>query len=282
MEKCWFVLPQTHYPPPQEDGDRQSGPLCLGHFIQDLRHLDQVINSSPEPFPLDMPIYRTPPVEFAWERNKERGFEVNAQGQVQIAAAPVTAKASFGTSLKKTVQEYWQIQQLETMILQPSRTYISRSLASVPVAEFLKQKRGLNWSVFVITGLKIARGNSSSKKVHGNERSFDGGPGVGIAGVAEASLEGKVSSATSVSVETQYSNDFIWAVRLSKITKGLFDKTWSQKTFSKGATFDMTVRKDLQDVENILREEGLPSTEILSLDSDDDSEEIIIIGANDG
>ena len=65
-------------------------------------------------------------------------------------------------------------------------------------------------------------------------------------------------------------------MRLSKITKGLFDKTWNQKTFSKGATFDMNVR-DRISVETALLNEDFPCREILSTESEKDSEEIIVI-----
>jgi hypothetical protein len=186
MDKCWFVLPQTHYPPPQEEEDengalKQTGSICLGHFIKDLKHLDQVVNSSgPEAFPFDMPIYRTKPTNFEWEENKEQGLSLSTTAEAPVAAvAGITAKGSLGFALKKTVGNHWQIDELSTMVVQPSRAYINRCLASEPVAEFLKHaKLGPTWSIFMITGLKIAHGNSTQKVSHGRERSVQGGHGL--------------------------------------------------------------------------------------------------------
>ncbi|KAF4470197.1 hypothetical protein FALBO_2869 [Fusarium albosuccineum] len=283
MDKCWFVLSQTHYPAPQEhDLDengvvKQTEPICLGHFIKDLKHLDQVINSSgPEPFLLDMPIYHIPAVDFEWEKNRERGFDASATAEVPVAAAPgIAAKASLGFALRKTVRDYWQIEKLDTMVVQPSRAYINRCLETTQIAEFLEHnKLGSTWSIYMITGLKIIRGKSTHEMSHGGGRGIRGGPGIGIASIAGVSLDAGTSSAESTSVCEKHSNEFVWAVRLSKITKGLFDKRWTDKTVSRGATFNL---KDSSDhIENVLLEEDLGTNEVLSVESSGGDDIIII------
>ncbi|KAH7460576.1 hypothetical protein FOMA001_g19521 [Fusarium oxysporum f. sp. matthiolae] len=282
MDKCWFVLSQTHYPPPREADEngafKQTGPLCLGHFIKNLKHLDHLINrGGPEPFPRDMPVYRTGPIEFEWESNKEGGFDVSMGASMPIAAAPgINANASLGFALKKTVGNSWQIEQLETLTIEPTRAYVNRCLASEQIVEFLEDNKfGPTWSIFMITGLKIVRGNSTQNTSHGRERGIKGGPGVGVAGFADVSVEGISSSATSTSTAAKHTHDFVWAVRLSKITKGLFDKKWSQKTYSKGATFDM--KKSETDIESILSDEGLAPSEILTVGADEAGLEHIVV-----
>lgn len=186
MDKCWFVLSQTDYPPPQEVDEigavKQVGPLCLGHFVKDLKHLDHVINTSgPDPFPLDMPIYRTDPIEFEWESNKEGGFDLSAGAEVPVAAAVpgLSAKASLGLALKKTVGDSWLIEGLETVVVAPTRAYVNRCLAGEAMREFLEHNKfGPTWSVFIITGLKIARGNTTRKTSRGGEKGISGGPGL--------------------------------------------------------------------------------------------------------
>ncbi|KAH7275682.1 hypothetical protein MRS44_006123 [Fusarium solani] len=272
MDKCWFVLSQTHLPPPREadeDGTFK-GPLCLGHFIKDLKHLDHVINTSgPEqPFPLDMPVYRSGPIEFEWDSNRECGFDVSVGADVPSVPG-INAKASLGLALKKSLGTSWQIDQLETLTVDPTRVYINRCLAGEQIAEFLEDNKfGPTWKIFIVTGLKIVRGNSTQKISHGRERGINGGPGVGVAGIAEVSVQGGFSSATSTSTSAKNTHDFVWAVRLSKITKGLFDKKWSKKTYSQGATFDMEERG--RSIESILLDEGLEDSEVFMMDNDDD------------
>lgn len=64
-------------------------------------------------------------------------------------------------------------------------------------------------------------------------------------------------------------------MRLSKITKGLFDKKWSKKTYSQGATFDMEERG--RSIESILLDEGLAVSEVLMIeDGEPDLGHIVI------
>lgn len=50
-------------------------------------------------------------------------------------------------------------------------------------------------------------------------------------------------------------SDFVWAVRLTKISKGIFDSRWSVETFSEGATFG--TEQTLHSVEKLLSDEGV-------------------------
>ena len=89
--KCWFVLQQTHYPPPvipKNGTGTSSGPICLGHLIPDLKHLDNVVNRhGPLWIPLDMPIYPTKAWDLTWEVNKNKRVDISGNAGVPIAAA---------------------------------------------------------------------------------------------------------------------------------------------------------------------------------------------------
>lgn len=100
----------------------------------------------------------------------------------------------------------------------------------------------------------------------------------GVSGVAEANLEGGILNNTSTSATATHENDLIWAVRLCKVTKGLLDKIWTHKTFSKGATFGMEDGEDLlESVLNVLSEEDLDFKGILGIQSSQDTEVAVII-----
>ncbi|RSL85897.1 hypothetical protein CDV31_016488 [Fusarium ambrosium] len=221
-----------------------------------------------------MSVYHTGPIGFEWESNRERGFDVSVGADVPSSVPGINAKASLGLALKKSLGTSWQIEQLETLTVNPTRPYINRCLAGEQIVEFLEDNKfGPKWSIFIVTGLKIVRGNSTQTTSHGRERGVSGGPGVGVTGIAEVSVQGGFSSSTSTSTSAKNTHDFIWAVRLLKITKGLFDKKWSPKTYTKGATFDMNERA--KDIESILLEEGLEDSEVF-MTVDDDEADIVI------
>lgn len=97
----------------------------------------------------------------------------------------------------------------------------------------------------------------------------------GIGGVAEVSVDTGFSSTTSTSTAAKQTHDFVWAVRLSKITKGLFDKKWSKKTYSRGATFSM--KEYETDIESRLSEECLTTTQLLTIEADETGPEHIVV-----
>lgn len=56
-------------------------------------------------------------------------------------------------------------------------------------------------------------------------------------GIATAKLQGGLHSGKDSSLETDDLSDCIWAVTVTKISKGFLDSTWNAEPFSKAATF---------------------------------------------
>lgn len=191
--KCWFVLRHHHYPPPtfNQTGSRQiGGPLCLGHIIPDLKHLDNVINTRNGPLatPPDMPIYPTKGWNLTWKI--DRGRELNASASIGVpitaatgiitAAAGITIKSDAGVAFQHSVQNFWDFDTLETYIFQPTSEYVEDSLEDEQVASYLeKHKRITSPSVFMITGVIIARGAGVQNSVT-NGIEVHGGPGMQV------------------------------------------------------------------------------------------------------
>ncbi|PMD52483.1 uncharacterized protein K444DRAFT_619940 [Hyaloscypha bicolor E] len=263
--KCWFVLKQTHYPPPAipKNGIGHvsgSGPICLGHLIPDLQHLDNVINRhGPLDVPPDMPIYPTKARELTFEINKTQGVEFSANTGVPIAAAAgLTIKLDAGLAFKQTVRNFWEFTSLDTFIFQPTGAYVEDSIEDNETRAYLA-KLGLfqSSSIFMITGIIVARG-AKSKTSEVRTRDVHSGPGVDFLGVASAGLDAKILNETEVKTNAQITTDFIWAIRLAKISKGLLDRRWSYETFSTGSIFGVDTGEDEgQEIADALKCEGL-------------------------
>jgi hypothetical protein len=74
---------------------------------------------------------------------------------------------------------------------------------------------------------------------------------------------------TSISSTAKRVSDFVWAVRLAKISKGLLDRTWSHQTFTKGAIFGLDDEEDQGElIRKTMREEGLGDDFYLNLEDD--------------
>lgn len=179
--KCWFVLSHTHYPPPTlpEHGfGRSSGPLCLGHIIPDIQHLDNVINrDGPLDNPPSMPIHGTKASGTEWQLNdtSEIGFTANAGAPI-AAAVGLTLKLDAGIAFRSTISNFWEFESLDTFIIQPNNAYVEESLEAEEVANYFN-RRGLlrSSTLFMITGIMVARGATVST-MEAQGRDVGGGP----------------------------------------------------------------------------------------------------------
>lgn len=91
-----------------------------------------------------------------------------------------------------------------------------------------------------------------------------------------------LSNETEVLSDAQKSTDFVWAVRLAKISKGLFDRKWWPETVSDGATFGLDIEADEgQQVVDALQAEGLRVADVTNVKKMKAKDEVFVIGADD-
>lgn len=95
------------------------------------------------------------------------------------AAAGVTLSAEFSAEFKKTVKSWARFMAMDTEVVQPSRDYIDRVLAQDDVKTHIDDSKIPlldRWTVFVVTGLMIARAGGTFGSSESNSQKFDGGP----------------------------------------------------------------------------------------------------------
>lgn len=80
-------------------------------------------------------------------------------------------------------------------------------------------------------------------------------------GVAELRFIPSIKAEQSNCSESEELTDFVWALRLARINKGVLDSSWSQQTYSKGATFEARAPKI--DIPDLLAEDGLSHVEVI-------------------
>lgn len=185
MDKCWFVLRQTHYPPPSyfidENGQtQQTGSLCLGDFVPDLKGLDFRVNETgPALLPVDIPVYKTTSESFHWEMINENEWSLSASLGAPIADLfGLTMGADLGPEFRKALSRHTESEGLEARIIQPTRSYIESALSAPEVSHWIEQKTFGTWRLFMITGLMILRGKKSTESTEDHGTSLSGGPNV--------------------------------------------------------------------------------------------------------
>lgn len=113
-----------------------------------------------------MEIFPSKLADLSWDSSKDIDVDVAARAGVGslVAAVPgVDLAASMGTIFQRAVQSHWSFSRLDRYIIQPQRSYIQDCLDTEPVAEHIKRvKTAGHWSLYMITGLVIARGGATT------------------------------------------------------------------------------------------------------------------------
>ncbi|PHH79272.1 hypothetical protein CDD80_5267 [Ophiocordyceps camponoti-rufipedis] len=281
MDKVWFKLRQTHYPPAPEakilagDGDDSQSAICLGHIIPDLGHIDFPINSGAVvAFPSRMTVFQSHSLEFRWQdgRKSGLGLGLGAGGTLAGALGLMTVKASIRLAFQRSVEEYEEFDRLDTYIVQLNRRYVDQCLETDEVKDYVGNKR--DWAFFIITGVKIARAGQRKTRVNSSTET-GGGPqmsNVPAAITAEATAE--LRRERPRTTEEKKMSDFVWAVRLAKVHKGTLMTDWSIDPFTRRATFG-TGGGDEVDVGAVVLGEGVD--EFVVVDDEEAGEAVVLL-----
>ncbi|EED22531.1 conserved hypothetical protein [Talaromyces stipitatus ATCC 10500] len=273
MEKCWFTLAQNHYPP---STPTQKGPIQLGHLLSSLIPLPPPINtaSGPLPLPAYMPIYPSRLTDLRWQSATSSTLSASATAQLPIPQAMglVSAGGGAGIAFQKSIARFWCFDAVDVEIIQPDEEYIEESLEVECVKAWIERKRKKSligaWSMFMITGLAIARGvrgDKDSGMVEGKGWGIELGPQVSLPSIVDVGISGGVGRTGGQEMTFSGCSDFVWAIQVMRISKRFMSSGWSFEPYVKGATYAV---EEEEDIEKMLAGEGVPF-ESIHRDGDD-------------
>ncbi|KHN95674.1 uncharacterized protein MAM_06515 [Metarhizium album ARSEF 1941] len=211
MVKTYIPLPNWSTAPPPD------GPLHLGHVLKSLKPGDFTAPMNRKTR-VDIDAEDLQPVDaksgFRMARKELLGGNFGIWAQL---ASVFGVGVEGALTYERGADDVLTVEKLETMTFIPTAAYVQQTLASPPVQLYLSMRERAR-SVYLITGLKVARGVSlesqrSSTKGARLKLAFahpglpvDGGPEVGAVRTREQGLSFGASS------------DFIIAARVDKIT----------------------------------------------------------------
>ncbi|KAJ4155882.1 hypothetical protein LMH87_001106 [Akanthomyces muscarius] len=208
-----------------------------------------------------MPLHRTEGWNLKWDLGTKAGSGISSKFTVPVTAA--SAGLTVGTeaqlAFQQSIQNYWDFDSLECRIIQPTRGYIDDVMESDDLAIYFKRKGLLkSSSLFMITGVIIARGANNVTAIESRDRSMNASLGVELPTIVSSTLRTDINHSQHRESSAQKFTDFVWAVRLAKISRGMFDRQWSHETVASGATFnvDNGMTTD-SEIVKVLRDNGL-------------------------
>ncbi|KAL6826395.1 hypothetical protein V8C40DRAFT_244100 [Trichoderma camerunense] len=230
----YHSAPNFSIPPPDANG-----PLQLGTLLADPS----------DPIPLN-PIDRIPVQDDEIFRSHLVGFRTTTKrqsnGELGIFAKllgldGVGGKLSVSGAWSK--EELLSVAHLDTEFFNPSLEYIKLAIEVPAVRAFCKASRD-RLPLFLVTGIKIARGASASVL---RGRAFGGGVEAGMpdlaTGVGELGALARVERNVESEVGFEDASDFVLAYRVSRVKKNK-DEVKAQ-VYTRGATM---VSDDVQEV----------------------------------
>ncbi|KAF4428916.1 hypothetical protein F53441_14029 [Fusarium austroafricanum] len=290
MNKCWFVLEQSFFTPPQyatlsKAGGKAEGDLRLGDVVPSPKDLYPILTKGPLPlFGPDMRISSSQFCDFSWDTTKEREGDATVGGGAPIATAVgATVNAEVKAEFKRTMKNWVNYETMDIEIVQPSTAYIKAVLNKEDVKNHIDQKKIPlldRWTVYVVTGLMIGRAQGTVGNSTSSSTGFGGGPEVDVPGVASAKLNASIKNSNETSKSVQVQGDRIWAVRFAKVHKGLLRPRWMQTEETVGAALDGKGQGD-ELVEEVLQHEEITDFEIAQLSTDRHGQMFFVTGGRE-
>jgi hypothetical protein len=237
VPKIWFLVPDFDFP--------ADGPLVLGTIINHPLQPNRIINED------SIAAVPASSKRITHKEDWKHTVEIERDGRIGVLArflSGLLGEGLGGDFDERTINEY-DIKNLETAHFSPTESYVNDAVGAVDVQDFLKGSR-FKLPVYMITGLKIARGGSSQvlikkrqmRGLHANT-TFLGMP----TGAQVEVDTGNIALRQTRNEESSFkSSNFVIAYRLNKIT---FQKVAGQgpnvkqEGFVKGAMLGLENRK---------------------------------------
>jgi len=231
----------SYIPSPNWDIPFPSPSVSLGHLIKNYKDPESLIPSSTAP-PIpasSISVSHKASWHTTLEEIKASHLGVWASFLQLLLVVPALGKVEVGLDLVRSRAEEHRFKTLETHFFIPEPGYIQQALADPGVQAFL-EATGKRKPLYMITGIKVARGPEVSKEIVTE---------IGIEAGVEADLSAVTMAPVTVGTGVGWQrgkkvdvgfaggSDYIFAYRLIKIK--LRRKGVVSERFAKGAVFSM-------------------------------------------
>ncbi|CAM1501763.1 Fc.00g037470.m01.CDS01 [Cosmosporella sp. VM-42] len=204
----YYSAPNFSIPPPDSNG-----PLHLGTLIADLKDPIPLNSGVRLPIP-DHEIFRGHLAGFSTTIKKSRDIELGIFLKL-LGLEGLGGELSMNRG--RSLDEQLFINRLETQYFNPSLAYMNGSMNLQPVKAFRQACRD-SLPVFLITGIKVARGASASIV---KARSVGGSGQLGVmepfTGLAEVGPKAQSQWTTEQGISFHESSDFVLAYRVTRL-----------------------------------------------------------------
>jgi hypothetical protein len=223
QRRTYFLVPGNDYAPNEL--------IQLGQIISDLKLPYRRLSPPLQPLPK---VYNAWEKDYGAEKNKVLSGSIGIFAQA-LAVLDGGVGGDVAGKLSAEKLNRWKFEKLETEFIEPDEAYVNESVRVKVVEDFLDKNKVLKKAVYMVTGVKIARGPQAMLTQAKHEVAGEGkltldataATGVPVQGGPQLSLARKKEDLEWFGS----SSDFVFAYRLRKIFV-----TWSSRIDSKELT----------------------------------------------
>lgn len=206
------TMPKTYFIP--EDFDSPpDGPIRLGNIIADPLDPLNTLNENTPVTPLDSPVYSNPTTSFKATRGKMRSGEAGVWAKI-FESIDFKIQGRY----EKDIEDVYTIDTIDTTFFVPKIKYMESSVAAQGVVDYLKASRWKKRDIFMITGVKVAKGASITL---GRKKGLEGSVKAAFnanSAVVPITAGASAGAKTTENETTEFKKDnFILAYQLRKI-----------------------------------------------------------------
>jgi hypothetical protein len=223
------------------------------------------------------------------DENGERSLNVSFDAPVAQALG-LTVGAKLIAALKHSGHHYSSIESLEAITVDTSLSSLRSILNTEGTPEYIASQTSAgisNWNLYMITGVIVARGSKTIIQEGSRQKEYGFNTSAYVFSTYEKPatvliLRNKTRSGSEIGAMKVQGRDFaqntdsrlrdgigdyVWAVRLMKITKRWFNRTWHPETFGVGAVFGTDGDAQSVDVDGIIHAENMRAAGMLHTES---------------
>ncbi|RAO74152.1 uncharacterized protein BHQ10_010164 [Talaromyces amestolkiae] len=230
----------------------------------------------------DVPIKSTWKVDFRSEdeKRKSRGYGISAD---LFKTLPVPIELNATRSNESTTVNEIGAKRLETYIMTPTTAYLDQVLSTPPVQEYLRKHKYFT-SLYIVTGIRVARHGSGSKANSHSSKiqlgaSIDAGGISGAPGILDVGPNFGRTKEIKRREEWTTCSDYIYAYRVAKIKQSLRGNG-PKLTHHKGELYSLDLDFEEQNWSDehidrgvYVEDEEWAKADALPIDKDDDGDE---------
>ncbi|GAW11904.1 hypothetical protein ANO14919_012570 [Xylariales sp. No.14919] len=233
----WFLLRRKGNIPitiSDDNNGEPTGPVYIGQIIG-ITEGPSIIKEDTGGYPYSIPIETRPVYRFPGKPTDQGDADIHIKGRTTAASLlGSAADPKLRSAFRRIFRPFEDCERLDTYLGNITQDYVRDAVERLESKEYFQELEdegtGVH-SIYVITGIIVARDAKIAGR-HSIHRDTSARAATEMSDIVGAGVQGSTSKGKEIAREGL--RDYLVAVRVGKLTKGLLDRSWRGPTLQEG------------------------------------------------